>query len=227
MGLAQLPFPLDRIIPKRLLLPLVLRELSRLVVVSSVRAQHRYEGMSLDQIARSRGQRLHDAVLDLLVEEDLAVAVIAEVMTENDVRAVLTHPRTMIGTDSFPQREGKPHPRSYGTYPRVLEHYVREDKLLTLETAIHKMTGMVAGKLGLADRGVIREGARADLVIFDPEHVHDRATYTDPRRHPDAITHVLVNGVPTVREGRHTGARPGRVLRRTQAPRAAARSDKE
>jgi N-acyl-D-aspartate/D-glutamate deacylase len=123
----------------------------------------------------------------------------------------------MIGSDGFPQREGKPHPRTYGTYPRVLEHYVRVLGLLTLEQAVHKMTGMVAAKLGLTDRGVIREGARADLVLFAPERVEDRASYSDPRNAPRGIDHVFVNGAWTVRDGQHTGARAGRVLARPTA----------
>jgi len=94
----------------------------------------------------------------------------------------------------------------------VLEHYVRNERLLPLETAIHKMTAMVARKLGLADRGVLRPGARADVVIFDPARVHDRSSYADPKNHPDGIEHVFVNGTWTVREGKHTGARAGRVL---------------
>ncbi len=214
MNLAQLPGLLDKIFPKRLILPLVLRALSKLVVVSSTRKQHHYEGMSLHEIMRSRRQGLYEGLLDLLVEEELAVIAIAHVMSEDDVRSVLAHPTTMVGTDGFPQREGKPHPRSYGTYPRVLEHYVRDEKLFSLETAIHKMTGMVARKLGLRDRGVLRVGARADVVIFDAANVHDRATYISPRNHPDGIAHVFVNGAWTVRDGKHTGARAGRVLSR-------------
>lgn len=212
MKFAQLPGVLDRIFPKRLILPLVLRELSKLVVVSSTKKQHHYEGMSLHDIVRSRGQRLYDGLLDLLIEEELAVAAIAHVMSEDDVRTVLAHPTTMLGTDSFPQREGKPHPRSYGTYPRVLEHYVRDSKLFSLETAIAKMTGMVASKLGISDRGELRAGARADVVIFDAARVRDRATYASPRNHPEGIAHVFVNGAWTVRDGEHTGARAGRAL---------------
>ncbi|MDQ3032263.1 MAG: D-aminoacylase [Myxococcota bacterium] len=212
MKFAQLPGVLDKIFPKRMILPFVLRGLSKLVVVSSTKKQHHYEGKSLHEIMRSRGQGLYEGLLDLLVEEELAVAAIAHVMSEQDVRTVLAHPTTMLGTDSFPQREGKPHPRSYGTYPRVLEHYVRDEKLFSLETAIAKMTGMVARKLGMSDRGELRAGARADVVIFDAARVHDRATYASPRNHPDGIAHVFVNGAWTVRDGAHTGARAGRTL---------------
>ncbi|MEC7523358.1 MAG: D-aminoacylase [Myxococcota bacterium] len=214
LGFAKLPGVLDRIFPKRLLLPLLLRELSKVIVISSTKTQHHYEGMSLAEMARSRRQPLYEAMMDLLVEEETAVAAIAHVMDEGDVQRVMKHPFTMLGTDGFPQREGKPHPRTYGTYPRVLEHYVRELGLLTLEEAVHKMTGMVAAKLGLPDRGVLRPGARADLVLFRPAAVKDHATYADPRNPPEGIDHVFVNGAWTVKDGRHTGARGGRVLRR-------------
>ncbi len=212
MRFAQLPGILDRIFPKRLILPFVLEALSKVVVVSSTKHQRRYEGMSIHDIVRERKQPLFQVLFDLLLEEELAVAAIAHVMDERDVRTVLAHPTTMVGTDGFPQREGKPHPRTYGTYPRVLEHYVRNERLFPLETAIHKMTGMVARKLGVADRGVLRPGARADVVIFDPMRVHDRSSYADPKNHPEGIEHVFVNGVWTVRDGKHTGARAGRVL---------------
>lgn len=214
LKLAQLPGLLDKYFPKRLLLPFVLFELSRLVVVSSLKNQRQYEGMTLREIQKARGQSLYDMLLDLLVEEELAVAAIAHVMSEDDVQRVMAHPTTMIGTDGFPQREGKPHPRAFGTYPRVIEHYVRERRLFGLETAIHKMTGMVARKLGMRDRGVVRPGAKADLVVLDAARVKDRATYQDPRRHPEGIAHVFVNGGWTVRDGKHTGARSGRVLGR-------------
>jgi N-acyl-D-aspartate/D-glutamate deacylase len=123
----------------------------------------------------------------------------------------------MVGTDGMPTRAGKPHPRSYGTYPRVLEHYVQGEHLLTLEEAVHRMTGMVARKLGLSDRGVLAPGAAADLVLFDPARVRDHATYADPRRSPEGIAHVFVHGAWTVKEGAHTGARAGRVLSKPAA----------
>jgi N-acyl-D-amino-acid deacylase len=108
---------------------------------------------------------------------------------------------------------GKPHPRSYGTFPRVLGRYTRETGLLTLEQAVWKMTGLPARRLRLADRGVVRPGARADLVVFDPLGVADAATYEDPHRYPRGIEQVVVNGRLVVEDGEHTGALPGRVLR--------------
>jgi N-acyl-D-amino-acid deacylase len=202
---------------KRWLLPLMSRVLGRSIVISSVKHQKRYEGMTIGAIAKERGLSLHEAMLDLLVEEDLGVTAIAHVMSEKDVRAVFAHPRTMVGTDGLPTREGKPHPRTYGTYPRVLEHYVGELHLLSLEEAVHRMTGMVARKLGLRDRGVLSTGAAADLVLFRAGGVHDRATYADPRRAPEGITHVMVNGEWTVRDSKPTGARPGTVLSKPAA----------
>jgi len=214
LELVPLPGLLKRFVPQRMLLPTVLRTMSKLVVISSTKRQHHYEGMTLHDMAKSRGQDLFEAILDLLIEEETAVAAIAHVMGENDLQRVMRHEATMIGTDGFPQREGKPHPRTFGTYPRVLEHYVRELDVLTLEEAVHKSTGMVARKLGLEDRGVLSVGARADVLVFDPPGVRDKATYEAPRNHPDGFSHVFVNGVCTLKDGEHTGARAGRVLSR-------------
>jgi N-acyl-D-amino-acid deacylase len=216
LGYVDLPAWL-RFIPKRWFLPLVTAVLGRSIVISSIKRQVRYEGMTIGAIAKERKRPLHEAMLDLLAEEDFGVTAIAHVMSEKDVCTVLAHARTMVGTDGMPTRDGKPHPRAYGTYPRVLEHYVGERHLLTLEQAVHRMTGMVAAKLGLRDRGVLAPGAMADLVVFDPARVHDRATYADPRRSPEGIAHVLVNGVRAVRDGKPTGARSGAVLSKPAA----------
>ncbi|HEY3187719.1 MAG TPA: amidohydrolase family protein, partial [Solirubrobacteraceae bacterium] len=132
------------------------------------------------------------------------------------VKTVMAHPTTMIGSDGVPAG-GKPHPRLYGCFARVLGHYVREVQVLDLPTAIHRMTGMPAAKFELRDRGVIRPGAFADLVVFDPARIADVATYDEPRRSPAGIHAVYVNGTAVAREGRHTGARPGRALRRGRA----------
>ena len=134
-------------------------------------------------------------------------------MDEEDVRRVLAYPHSMIGSDGSPHDE-KPHPRLWGTFPRVLGHYSREIGLFPLETAVHKMTGLPAARFGLSDRGVVRPGAAADLVVFDPASVIDRATYEDPVQPATGIALVIANG-ESVRDGaRSTGARPGRVLRR-------------
>ena len=113
-----------------------------------------------------------------------------------------------------PMGQGKPHPRAYGTFPRVLGRYVRELGVLTLEEAVRKMTSLPAGKLGIPGRGVLAENAFADVVVFDPATVADRATFTDPHQYPAGIPYVIVNGVVTVEDGEHTGALAGRVLRR-------------
>ena len=130
----------------------------------------------------------------------------------------LVHPRVMIGSDGSalaPSGEmsgGTPHPRSYGTFPRVLGVYTREERLLALSHAVHKMTGLPASRLGLRDRGVLRVGARADIVVFDARRVADVATYESPHRYPDGIEYVIVNGRLVIKGGQHTGSLPGRVL---------------
>ena len=141
---------------------------------------------------------------------------IYHVLDEGDVARIMRHPQTMIASDgrlSTPG-DGHPHPRAYGTFPRVLGRYVREQRLLTLEQAVHKMTGMPAARLGLRDRGVLRAGAVADVVVFDPATVADRATFEQPHQYPVGIGTVVVNGVVAVDGGTPTGARAGRVLRR-------------
>jgi N-acyl-D-amino-acid deacylase len=127
----------------------------------------------------------------------------------------------MIGSDGVPAAGSKPHPRLYGCFPRILGHYVREEKVIDLPTAIHKMTGLPAAKFGFNGRGAVREGAVADLVVFDPATIADLATYEDPRRFPAGIRAVFVNGTAVARDGQHTGARPGRALRHAGASKLA------
>jgi len=141
------------------------------------------------------------------------VVVVLESMSEDDVRTVLAHPTTMIGSDGLPAGS-RPHPRLSGTFPRVLGRYVRDQRVLPLETAVHRMTAMPARKFRLADRGLVTPGAYADLVLFDPRTVIDLATDQQPRRPPAGIDAVFVNGVCVAEAGWHTGARPGRALRR-------------
>jgi len=174
-----------------------------------------YEGRTIGELAKRWRLDPRAAAERVLSEEPGAFAVMLS-MDEADVCTVMQHPTTMIGSDGIPTEGGKPHPRLYGTFARVLGRYVREQGLLRLEEAVNRMTGLPAAKFGLVDRGEIRPGAWADMVLFDPETVLDTATYEDPRRYPDGIRDVFVNGVAVVRDGAHTGARPGRVLRRGQ-----------
>ena len=186
------------------------------VLIASAPTHADWEGRRLDALAAE--WRLDDeAAARRVVEvEGEACFVVVFTMDEADVKTVMAHPTTMIGSDGVPAG-GKPHPRLYGCFVRVLGHYVREAKVLDLATAIHRMTGMPAAKFELLDRGVIRPGAFADLVVFDPARIADVATYDEPRRPPAGIHAVYVNGIAVAREGRHTGARPGRALRRGRA----------
>ena len=180
-------------------------------------------GMNAEQIAAERGVEPAEAVLQVLEEENGSVPTRCHNRDEGDVRYFLGHDLAMIGSDgkavspNGPYSQVLPHPRFYGTYPRILGRYVREEPaVLTLENAIYKMAGFPAQRMGMKDRGLVKEGLTADLVVFDPETVIDNATWEAPHQYPDGIPYVLVTGVPVVDEGKHTGARPGRVLRRGQ-----------
>ncbi len=184
------------------------------VSLASAPRHPKYEGKTLADVAAVRGISAEAAAQWLVDSEGLAVTAIIEVMDEHDVRTVLAHPTTMVGSDGIPTLDGKPHPRLYGTFARVLGYYVREAGVLSLAEAVHRMTALPAAKFRLRDRGAVHTGAFADLVLFDPATIRDTATYADPHHHPLGIAHVFVNGVQVVRDGVHTGARPGRVLRR-------------
>jgi N-acyl-D-aspartate/D-glutamate deacylase len=181
----------------------------------------RFEGMSLADIAEARGQEPPDAAWDLVLEGDGRVMAIYHMMSEEDVRWAMQRPWVSIGSDAGAAMNagatdglGLPHPRSYGTFPRILGRYVRDEGVLTLEEAVRKMTSWPATRMRLQDRGLLREGFRADVVIFDLERVRDRATYDEPMLFPEGIEWVLVNGEVVIEEGgRHTGARPGHALR--------------
>ncbi|GAA0359990.1 D-aminoacylase [Microbispora corallina] len=170
------------------------------------------EGRTIAELAAAASADPLDTAAGLLVAERGEVTIISHSMVEEDVRRVLAAPYAMIGSDGVPKPGGRPHPRWAGTFPRVLGRYTRELGLLTLEEAVHKMTGMAAARFGLAGRGVVRDGAHADLVVFDAERVADRATFTDPLLPPEGIEAVVVSGAVVVRDGEETGARPGRVL---------------
>ncbi len=146
-------------------------------------------------------------------EELLPAQAIYFAMHEDDVRRVLMHPRAMVGSDGIPGTDA-PHPRLWGTFPRVLGYYARQEGLFPLEAAVHKMTGHTAGVFGFKDRGVLRAGAYADITVFDPETILDRATFEKPTTPSDGITHVLVGGDLILENGRQTAARPGRLVSR-------------
>ena len=178
------------------------------------------EGKNLAQIAKLMGKPDEfTALCDLLVEEGGCASMVVFEMVKEDIQRIMQHPLTMIGSDSWSMAPhgilhiGKPHPRFYGTYPKVLGEYVREKGVLSLEKAISKMTSLPAQKIGLWDRGLIREGMWADIVIFDPDRVKDKATYEDPHQYPEGIEYVLVNGKMTIMKGKHLGTTAGKVIR--------------
>ena len=189
------------------------------IMLVGTQARRDAEGRRLSEVAAARGLDPVDALFELLLDERGRGSVILFQMDEADLRTALAHPAVMVGSDGSslaptgPMAASKPHPRSYGTFPRVLGEYAREQRTLSLPQAVHKMTGMPARRLGLRDRGEIREGARADLVVFDQRRVRDVATFDDPHRYPAGIEHVLVNGSFVIKDGEHTGSLPGRVLR--------------
>ncbi len=179
-----------------------------------------YTGKRLSEIAAMRGQHWLDAVITLLLSERQRIFTIYFGIDEANLALGLRQLWVKISTDAggvdpaWASDLGPTHPRAYGTYPRVLAKYVREEKLLTLEDAIRKMSGAVAARLNLHDRGLLRSGYYADVVIFDAETIADRATFEDPHQPSTGIRDVWVNGTRVVKDGQHTGATPGRVVTR-------------
>jgi N-acyl-D-aspartate/D-glutamate deacylase len=185
-----------------------------------------FEGLTMDRVIalKSGGKKPRpdplDVLFDLLIEEGGSIPTVYEHHTEKDMNLALVQPWCSIGSDGSAYavqgalRRGNPHPRNFGTFPRVLGVYVRRRGLLRLEDAVRKMTSLNAAKLGIMDRGLLRPGNYADITLFDPKRVIDRATYERPFRYSDRIEYVLVNGRMVLEKGKHTGARPGRALRR-------------
>lgn len=184
------------------------------ILIASVKHQHEYEGKRLSEIAALLDLPPEEAARRLLRDEENAVVAVMFIMEEGDVRRVLAHPTCVVGSDGIPSPAGKPHPRLYGTFPRVLGRYVREEGLLSLEEAVRRMTALPAQRFGLADRGEVRAGCWADLVAFDPARIADTATYEEPRRYPEGIAWVLVNGGVVVEGGAPRDEAAGRVLPR-------------
>jgi len=178
-----------------------------------------WEGKSIKEAAEISSKHPFDFIKNLIIEERNRVGIIGFAMSEENLKKILSHPLMMIGSDGNAVAtygklsKGKPHPRYYGTFPRVLGKYYREEKLFDLSTAVKKMTSMPAQKLGLKGRGVIEKGSFADITIFNPETVTDIATFVNPHQLATGIEYVLVNGKVTVNKGKHTGQRSGIVLR--------------
>jgi N-acyl-D-aspartate/D-glutamate deacylase len=180
----------------------------------------KYEGMRVAEAAKVAGKDPFDFVFDLLIDTRGSVGCVYFIMSEDDVKLALKQPWVAIGSDGSalsiegPLRSGVPHPRNFGTFPRVLGKYVRDEQVIPLEEAVRKMTSLPAATLNLPDRGTIAPGKWADLVIFDPATVRDTATFENPFQYPVGIDTVLVNGKVVLDEGTHTGTRSGQVLRR-------------
>jgi N-acyl-D-amino-acid deacylase len=191
------------------------------VMVSSVldESLRKWEGKNLEEIGREMGKDPRDALMDLVIADRGETSCIISIMNEEDVRTALRHPLVSIDTDSEaraedgPLSKSKSHPRAWGTFPRILGKYVREEKLLTLEEAIRKMTSRSAARVGLSDRGILRPGMAADVTVFDPATIRDVSTFEDPNHYSVGVRYVLVNGIAVVDDAKITAERPGRALR--------------
>lgn len=176
-------------------------------------SNRKYENMTVGAIARQRQQDVVDTFFDLLVEENLRITEVHPGPTGPTLAKFFQHPLGMVGTDSVFIGE-KPSPRTYGSFPRILGEFVREESFFSLPEAVRKFTSFPAGRLGLRDRGILRDGFAADITVFDPDQVRAVATYDEPRQQSLGIEYVLVNGTVVIDRGKHTGALPGRALRR-------------
>ncbi len=192
------------------------------VVLSSIISEknRHFQGQTILEAAASRGKDAYTFMRDLLIEERGQVDMIAFIMNEENLKKILAHPLVGVGCDGSavapygPLSLGKPHPRNYGTFPRVLGKYVREEKVCSLESMIKKMTSLPASRFGLRKRGIIEVGAFADLVVFDPARVIDRATWVNPHQYPEGIEYVIVNGQVVIEAGDHTNNLPGKILKK-------------
>lgn len=180
-------------------------------------------GQTIEAIARQRRCDPLDAVCDIIIADKGATRILIRSMSEDDVRRIAAEPTALVGSDGpcvapyGVTGQGKPHPRLYGTFPRLIGRYARDLGLLSLPQAVAKMTGGAAAALGMPDRGLLRPGQAADVVVFDPASIIDRSTFDDPHQYPAGIETVIVNGAVVIDGGEHTGALPGRLLRRRGA----------
>ncbi len=176
-------------------------------------------GKSLAEVARMRGRSPEETAMDLVIEDDSSVGAIYFLMSEENIRKGIAQPWVSFGSDagsSAPEGvflKSRPHPRAYGNFARLLSKYVREEKIIPLEEAIRKLTSLPASNLKIERRGLLRPGNFADVVVFDPQTISDHATFENPHQFSTGVTHVFVNGVQVLRDGEHTGAKPGRVVR--------------
>ncbi|MCK4295316.1 MAG: amidohydrolase family protein, partial [Candidatus Marinimicrobia bacterium] len=191
------------------------------VVISSCysKKNKKWEGKSIQSCSEITGKKPFIFIRELLIEERNRVGVIGFAMDEDNLKKVLAFPLITIGSDGSAIApygklgKGKPHPRYYGTFPRILGKYCREERIFDLPTAIKKMTSMSAKKLGINKRGILKKGYFADITIFNPKTIIDNATYTNPHQYPTGIKYVIVNGKLTIKKGKHTGELKGKVLR--------------
>ena len=190
------------------------------ILVTSADNNPQYNGKNIQEVADIMNTDPMNALFDLLILENTQVPSVMFGMDEEDVKRVMKSPYGMVGSDgsaispSGIWENTVPHPRLYGTFPRVLGHYSRDEKVIPLQEAVRKMTSAPAQKLGFKDRGLIREGYKADITIFDPHKIRDVATFTDPQQYPVGIPYVMVNGEIVIEKGEHTGALPGKTLRK-------------
>ncbi len=181
--------------------------------------KHEYEGKTVSEIAKERGADDFETAFDILAECKGQVQVVYFTIGDEDIERIMKHPLTMVGSDSSalaiegPLANGRPHPRSFGTFVKVLGHYVREKKTISLEDAVRKMTSAPARRMRFYDRGILLPGMKADVVVFDPNTVGENGTYIEPFAYPSGIEHVIVNGKQTIKHGEHLGTKAGRVLR--------------
>jgi dihydroorotase/N-acyl-D-amino-acid deacylase len=179
----------------------------------------KYAGMFLSDVAAARKQRPIDALFDILVADSAATAAIFFSMSEEDIEYAMKQPWVMVGMDAGARAMDSsvvaehPHPRAFGTFPRILCHYVRDRRVITMPDAIRKFSALPAQRMGLSDRGVIKAGMKADITIFDENTVCDKATFDQPVQASTGIMHVIVNGIPVLRNGKVTGAKPGQPLK--------------
>jgi N-acyl-D-amino-acid deacylase len=175
-------------------------------------------GKTLAEAAKMRGKDPIDTAMDLIAEDESRIGTLYFIMSEDNVKKELSNPWISFGSDEASQApegvflKSNPHPRAYGNFARVLGKYVRDEKAIPMKEAIRRLSGLPAKNLGLDHRGFLKEGMFADVVVFDPATIADRATYEKPHQYAVGVKHVFVNGVQVLKDGEHTGAKPGRAL---------------